>query len=90
MAPESLSRRQRQILALMRDHGRANFLGFTREFYWRVSTQGGVVIWAYQRPEYFLAARRLIEKIPDPTKESRLWYRLTPAGAKAAVNLPKQ
>lgn len=82
---ERLSRRQRQILLLMREHGAAMFFGLTREFFWHVSTHG-LIIKAYQQPEYFLARRKLIEKIEGSNKPGT-WYKLTMLGNVVAARL---
>ncbi len=77
----NLSKRQRQILALMRDHGPAQFFGLTRQFYWRVS-EDGLLIKAYQSPEYFLRCRGLIARVQS--NRPGIWYALTGDGRRRA------
>jgi len=72
---ERLTPVQRRVLTLMREHGTAQFIGGTREF-WHEATPQGLFIHAYQMPEYFLRERGLIEPTGLPP-----WYRLTDKGA---------
>jgi hypothetical protein len=74
-----LTKRQRQILLLMLEHGLTFFHSGTRKFDWQVSKRG-LRIWAYQRPEFFLHARGLVEPQPGG-------YRLTAAGEARAKRL---
>lgn len=83
---ERHSRRQRQILFLMKQHGRANFRGGTRSFGYQPHTEGGILIWAYQSPEWFLEQRKMIEKTP-PGNTPGTWYRLTETGATEAATI---
>lgn len=78
MDNKPLSKRQRQILALMKMHdGLAAFPGNTREFFHYIS-DFGLVIKAYQTPEYFLKNRGLIAT--TQTNAPGQWYRLTAEG----------
>lgn len=78
----SLTKRQRQILALMHRFGAAQFTGLTRSFSW-FENDVGVSIRAYQSPEFFLKARGLIAE--TPTNLPGAWYRLTPEGERRAA-----
>jgi len=80
----ALSKRQRQILALMKEHGSAMFPGNTRSFGHYVSERG-LIIWAYQSPEWFLKNRGLIEKVE--ANAPGIWYRLTPEGQRVAASI---
>ena len=79
----NLSRRQRQILYLMHKHGSAAFYGETRRFYWRAEAWG-VIIQAYQQPEFFLKCRGLIEKVQANHPGN---WRLTESGAAIAATI---
>lgn len=80
----SLTKRQRQILILMRQHGPAKFAGGTRGFYWRVLPYG-VAIQAYMDPELFLKNRGLLTI--TPVNAPGTWYRLTEEGERRATRL---
>jgi hypothetical protein len=84
MDNKALSKRQRQILALMKVHGSAAFFGDTRDFMHWVSNHG-LIIKAYQSPEYFLKNRGLIERV-ESNSPGR-WYRMTPDGARRAATI---
>ena len=79
-----LSKRQRQILLLMRQHGNALFAGLTRKFSWSM-TEHGLCIRCYQYPQHFLKARGLIEVVS--TNHPGTWYRLTDDGRRRAARL---
>ena len=84
----SLTLRQRQILLLMLQHGTTIFAGGTRGFSWvglASDAPGGLLIRAYQTPEYFLAGRGLIERVP--MNAAGTWYRLTGDGNRIAARL---
>jgi len=82
-----LTRRQRQILALMADNdGSAAFAGGTRDFRW-FNSDYGLVIQAYQEPEFFLRSRGLIRRI-ESNAPGR-WYRLTDDGERRAKNVSR-
>lgn len=78
-----LSRRQRQILYLMLEHGPAQFCGYTRKFYWQVF-ETGLVIQAYQTPEYFLCHRGLIARYDSNVGVK---YVLTETGREVAASI---
>lgn len=73
-----LSKRQRQILWLMNEYGVAAFQGGTRDFWASPALFGGIVINAYQTPEWFLSGRGLIERAERNVPG--VWYRLTEEG----------
>jgi hypothetical protein len=80
-----LTKRQRQILALIRDIGPAQFYGGTRRFIWGALKDGGVYIKAYMEPEIFLERRGFIAVAPS-NRPGR-WYALTEAGRVRAAKL---
>lgn len=73
----NLSKRQRQILRLMFEHGTTAFQSRTRRFHWFIHDTG-LVINCYQYPEYFLVRRNLIARVES--NSSSLRYRLTAEG----------
>jgi hypothetical protein len=82
-----LSKRQRQVLALMRDRGPVRFAGRTRGFVWYYGMGGIIIVRAYQRPEYFLKARGLIEEYPITPRGVAPRYRLTDIGRERAKRI---
>ncbi len=82
---ERLSGRQRQIMFLMREHGTAVFGRGIRGFRFGIA-EDGLVIHAYQNPEFFLKVRGLIEYVEDSNRGFHC-YRLTPVGAARAEKL---
>ena len=79
MRAKPLTPTQRKILAIMAEHGPAMFPGGkgSRQFHW-YPNEFGVVIKAYQCPEYFLKNRGLVAL--TPMNAPGYWYRLTPEG----------
>ena len=74
----NLTKRQRQILRLIHEHGGAAiFLGGTRGFQHRVDPDYGLIIHAYQSPQYALAMKGLLQKTAFPHAPQ---YALTDAG----------
>jgi len=85
----SLSKRQKQILRLMRDHDCPTiFSGGSRSFGWRLVEGDNplLVIRAYMSPEYFLARRGLIQ---PHANNARFQYVLTKRGRGVTAWLPK-
>ncbi len=85
-----LTSTQRKILNLLREHGSAAFQGqrgrrgFDRELRsWK--GESGLVIEAYQTPEYFLVNRGLLQRVPSNAQGH--WYRLTKHGQQRANRL---
>ena len=82
--------RQKQILQLMLDLDdldAAIFLGGTRGFSVATLRGGGILIKAYQTPEFWLANRGLIAEVQANTPGR--WYRLTDEGRAAAGRIRK-
>lgn len=89
---DDLSPMQVRILSAMRDDetGLAAFTGKkSRKLGFGISQAlyGGIVIRAYQHPQWFLKNRRLIEKQDRDVQGT--WYRLTDAGRAALQRLGK-
>lgn len=84
-----LTRRQRQILWLMRTFdGPTYFSGGTRKFYWHELDHGhpgALIVQAYQDPEMWLEHRGLI--VQTPMNVPGRWYRLTEQGSAIAGKL---
>ena len=82
-----LTRRQRQILYLMREaDGPVMITGGTRGFYWgrpKEDHPATLVIHAYQDPDLWLRRRGLIEVVPQNAPGT--FYRLTEQGAARAA-----
>lgn len=91
MDRKPLTRRQRQILFLMREaDGPVMITGGTRRFYWGRPTgdhPGALVIKAYQDPDLWLRHRGLIEAVPMNAPGT--WYRLTEDGQRRAATIGK-
>lgn len=83
----TITKRQAQILYLLREYGSAIFIGGTRRFDWFQHPTGGVVIRCYQGPEYFLKHRGLIS--PRASNAPGHWYALSEAGAALAARIRK-
>jgi DNA-binding MarR family transcriptional regulator len=90
MDKKPLTPTQRRILKLLAEHGSAAIMGqrgrvgMAREM--RVyNSNYGVVIEAYQGPDYFLKNRGLIER--SPSNAPGCWYRLTDDGRRRAAAL---
>ncbi len=84
---KSLTKRQRQILALMLMHGTTRFFGGTRLFKYTNAYEDGFTITAYQDPELFLERRGLIERVER--NASGRWYKLTASGHAAACRVSR-
>jgi len=85
MDRKPLTPTQRRILMALREHGTAAFFGGTRSFYVKTLEEGGVVINAYCTPEWFLAGRGLIVRVPRNLPGE--WYKLSEAGEARAATL---
>lgn len=86
---ERLSPMQRRILSAMQDD-EIGFAAFTGEqsrklgFGVFAAKHGGIVIRAYQHPEFFLKSRGLIEQ--RERNVPGYWYRVTDAGRAALAS----
>jgi hypothetical protein len=85
-----LTRTQRKILWLMREHGEGPVMiaGGTRDFYWarpREDHPASLIIHAYMDPDLFLRRRGLIEEVQQNAPGR--FYRLTDHGAARAAAL---
>lgn len=85
---QKLSPMQKRIIEIMKEKGPAAFTGeHARKHGFGVfeAKHGGVVIRAYQSPQWFLKQRGLIEVVERFIGESKLkvpgtWYKLTDKG----------
>lgn len=78
---EKLSPMQRRIIEVMKEKGFAAFTGeLARKHGFGVfaAKHGGVVIRAYQSPQWFLKQRKLIEVVERDVPGT--WYKLTDKG----------
>ena len=90
MDKKPLTSTQRIVLRLLKEHGSAAIMGqHGRKGMGRKlrswAGQFGLVIEAYQGPDYFLERRGLIERVESNAPGA--WYRLTEDGARRATRL---